>query len=99
MAEFDKLRFLQLLQEAPEHKPLLDAPEFSDYLKEQVFDKLKKDGNLDLRTVDFNAIALRDLVPPGYPEMYDRISGGWGQGFNHFFQKTPAASLKQRTFF
>lgn len=99
MAEFDKLRFLELLREAPERKQLLEKPQYSEYLQKQVFDKLREDGMIDLSALDMEAISLRDLIETGYPAMYENISGGWDQGINHFLKKTPAAHLEQRSFF
>lgn len=99
MAEFDKLRFLQVLREAPERKPLLEKPEYSEYLKTQLFDKLEKDGKVDLRTLDLSAVSLRDLAPEGYHAKYEQTVGGWCQGLNHFFKKAPAACLTHRAFF
>lgn len=98
MAEIDKLYFLQLLREAPERRPM-DAPRYSEYLQTQVFDKLKKDGVLDLKSLDLNAVELRDLIPEHYPAMYEEAVGGWAQGLNRFFKQAPATYLKQRTFF
>ena len=98
MAEFDKLYFLQLLRDALARRPL-ETPRYSEYLQTQVFDKLKKDGVLDLKSLNLNAVELRDLIPEHYPSMYDKTVGGWAQGLNHFFKKVPATYLKQRTFF
>lgn len=99
MPEFDKLRFLELLREAPERKELLEEPQHSEYLQTQVFDKLKANGVLDISTLDMGAVSLRDLVETGYPAMYENVFNGWSQGVNSFLKKTPAAHLKQRSFF
>lgn len=99
MAEFDKLHFLQLLREAPERRPLLEEPQFNEYLKTQVFDKLEKNGVLDLLSLDLSDVPLRDLAPKGYPSMYEEVTGGWAQGFNSRFRKISAARLKHRAFF
>lgn len=99
MAEFDKLYFLRLLREAPERKPLLEEPQYNDHLKTQVFDKLKENGVLDLLNLDLSSVPLRDLVPEGYPAMYEKAVGGWAQGLNSRFKQVSAAHLKQRAFF
>ena len=99
MAEFDKLRFLHALREAPERMPLLEKPRYSEYLKTQVFGKLEKEGELDLRALDLSAVSLHDLTPAGYHSMYENTVGGWCQGLNHFFKKAPAACLTDRAFF
>lgn len=99
MAEFDKMRFIQLLREAPERKFLLEEPQYNEHLKTQVFDKLEENGVLDLLSLDLASVPLRDLVPKGYPAMYEETVGGWAQGLNSRFKRVPAAHLKQRAFF
>lgn len=99
MAEFDKQIFFQLLREAPEREPLLEEPQYSEYLKTKVFGQLEKNGVLDLLELDLSNVALRDLAPEGYPSMYEKAAGGWAQGINQRFKQAPAAHLKQRTFF
>lgn len=98
MAEFDKLRFLQTLRELPERRSPLREPRYSEYLA-QVFDGLQKNGELDLLTLDLSAVSLHDLTPEGYLGVYENIDHGWAQGLNHFLKRTPAAYLKQKTFF
>lgn len=99
MAEFDKLYFLQLLREAPERKPLLAEPQYNEHLKVQVFDKLKENGVLNLLSLDLSSVPLSDLLPEGYPAMYEETVGGWAQGLNSRFKQVRAAHLKQRAFF
>ena len=99
MPEFDKLRFLHALQELPARKSPLREPRYSEYLKTQVFDALRKDGTLDLRTLDLSAVSLHDLTPEGYPGIYQKVVSGWAQGLNHAVKKMPAAYLKQKAFF
>lgn len=99
MAEFDKLYFLQLLRDAPERKPLIDEPQYCEYLKTEVFGQLEKNGVLDLLELDLSNVSLRDLAPQGYPDIYEETAGGWVQGINSRLKRTPAAHLKQRAFF
>ena len=99
MTEFDKLRFLQNLRDVPERSSPLREPQYSEYLKTQVFDKLRTEGNVDLRTLDLSAVSLHDLTPPGYPAMYEKVVAGWAMGANHFLKKIPPAYLSERTFF
>lgn len=98
MAEFDKLRFLQTLRELPEHKSPLREPQYNAYLA-QVLDGLRKNGSLDLTSLDLSAVPLHDLTPEGYSDVYQSVAQGWAQGLNHFLKETPAAYLKQKTFF
>ena len=98
MAEFDKLRFLQTLRELPERRSPLREPHYNKYLA-QVFDELRKNGSLDLTTLDLSAVSLHDLTPKGYSDIYRNVAQGWVQGLNHFLKDTPAAYLKQKIFF
>ena len=98
MAEFDKQFFLQALRELPERRSPLREPQYSQYLA-QIFQKLKEDGALDLETLDLSGVSLHDLTPEGYPSIYQEVSRGWAMGLNKFLKDTPAAYLKQKTFF
>lgn len=98
MAEFDKLRFLQTLQELPERRFPLRKPQYNAYLA-QVFDRVRKKGELDLTALDLSAVSLHDLVPENYSDIYQTVVRGWMQGLNSFLKGTPAVSLKQKTFF
>ena len=98
MAEFDKLRFLQTLQELPERRFPLRKPQYNAHLA-QVFDGLRKKGELDLLTLDLSTVSLHDLTPEGYPDIYQNVAQGWMQSLNSFLKGTPAVSLKQKTFF
>ena len=91
MAEFDKLLFLQTLRELPERRSPLREPHYNKYLA-QVFDGLRKNSSL-------SAVSLHDLTPKGYSDVYRNVAQGWAQGLNHFLKETPAAYLKQKTFF
>jgi len=97
--EFDKLRFLQTLQDVPAEQPLLETPEHSEYLQTHVFDKLSAGGTFDLTELDWNAFELRHVTPVNYDRPYDRAHMGWLQGINAFLRKTPAASLNGKSFF
>lgn len=97
--EFDKSRFLQTLLDLPEEKPLLDLPEHSAYLQVHVFDKLLADGTFDLTALDWDAFDLRHVTPAGYIQQYERVHGGWLHGINFFLRKTPAAALREKSFF
>jgi len=99
MTEFDKTRFIQLLQEAPARRPLLEEPKHSAYLQKQVFDKLRDGDMVDLRALDLDAVSLGDLIPEGYPKMYEKVIGGWARRLNQFIKETPSAYLSNRTFF
>lgn len=98
MAEFDKLLFLQTLRELPELRSPLREPHYNKYLA-QVFQKLQEDGTVDLETLDLSGVSLHDLTPKGYPSIYREVSRGWAMGLNKFLKDTPAAYLKQKTFF
>lgn len=98
MAEFDKLRFLQTLQELPERKFPQREPQFNAYLA-QVFEELRKNDSLDLTALDLSTVPLHDLTPKGYSDIYQSVLRGWLLGLNHFLKETPAACLKQKTFF
>ena len=98
MAEFDKLLFLQTLRELPERRSPLREPHYNKYLA-QVFDGLRKNSSLDLMALDLSAVSLHDLTPKGYSDVYRNVAQGWAQGLNHFLKETPAAYLKQKTFF
>ena len=98
MAEFDKLLFLQTLRELPERRSPLREPHYNKYLA-QGFDGLRKNSSLDLMALDLSAVSLHDLTPKGYSDVYRNVAQGWAQGLNHFLKETPAAYLKQKTFF
>lgn len=98
MTEFDKIRFLQTLQGLPPRKSPLREPRYNEKLA-QMFAKLDENGGLDLEMLDLRSISLHDLTPEGYPDIYQEAIYGWTQGVNHFIKKTPAACLKQTTFF
>ena len=70
MAEFDKLYFLQLLRDAPERKPLLDEPQYCEYLKTEVFGQLEKNGVLDLLELDLsNVTSMKKQQAAGSREL------------------------------
>lgn len=97
--EFDKLRFLQTLQDVPVEQPLLETPEHSEYLQTHVFDKLSASQPLDLTELDWNAFELRHVMPADYVHQYNWTHQGWLRGINALLHKTPAENLKEKGFF
>lgn len=99
MLSFNVEHFLQMLQTAPETRPFLEPAEYSEYLQSQVFDRLKRQGQVDLLKLDWDELPPCRAFMPYYRELYENVDAGWTKGVNHFIHKTPAAPLTDRSFF
>lgn len=98
MLDFHKERFLSLLCAAPKIEPVIEEAERSEYVQ-TLIDTFKRDGCLDLGTINFDAFDLRHVTPEGYSRIYDHVKDGWVKGIVRFCRNTPPAHLQQRTFF
>lgn len=99
MIEFQADLFLHLLEDAPSKPVFLEPPEYSEYLKKQVFDALKEKGGVKLKGLDWSAFGLSHATPEDYLKKYDRITRGWAETLNVRLQTTPAVADGQRDFF
>lgn len=97
--EFNKQRFFRALLEAPKEEPILEPAEHSDYLQQQVFDKLNAGEAVKLAELDWSAFELRHVTPEGYAKPYEKLHMGWLQGINRFLRKVPAVNLNEKGFF
>lgn len=97
--EFDKQKFFRGLLEAPAEEPLLEPPEHSEYLQEQVFDKLVAGEEVDLTDLDWTAFELRHVTPERYSQRYEETHRDWLRGINWRLRKTPAVNVSQKQFF
>lgn len=99
MAEFDMRKFIALLQIAPETKPMVEQPEYSEYLQKNIFDVLKEKGSVDLKRLDWSAIEMKDLRSRGHASWLNTTPSGWLQGINSFVHKTSGMAAGRREFF